>query len=217
MARFAGLGLEPILADSDDDEGDLAFRRGGFGMRGGDNRNGKGGGNDAVRERQRTERHSSRAAVQYLCVHNTYTAVYVSFAWGFGLVSGRVRRSLAHGGIAGRASAAVPTAGVGWRAFCCCKNTSQQTNFNLGLACFLFCVFAVATKTKQNIGLQPQGQPANSQLVKKTRPTALTYPTTTTHARYMHAERAAIISPPRTYSYTRRLCVCVLIKYLLRV
>lgn len=56
MARFAGLGLEPILADSDDDEGDLAFRRGGFGMRGGDNRNGKGGGNDAVRERQREDR-----------------------------------------------------------------------------------------------------------------------------------------------------------------
>lgn len=48
MARFAGLGLEPILADSDDDEGDMAFRRGGFGMRGGDNHNGKGG-NDAVR------------------------------------------------------------------------------------------------------------------------------------------------------------------------
>lgn len=48
MARFAGLGLEPILADSDDDEGDMSFRRGGFGMRGGDNHNGKGG-NDAVR------------------------------------------------------------------------------------------------------------------------------------------------------------------------
>ncbi len=54
MARFAGLGLEPILADSDDDDGDMAFRRGGFGMRGGEDRNGGGGrrdeGNDAVRE-----------------------------------------------------------------------------------------------------------------------------------------------------------------------
>lgn len=50
MARLGGLGLEPILADSDDDDGgDMAFRRGGFGMRGGD-RNGNGrGGNDAVR------------------------------------------------------------------------------------------------------------------------------------------------------------------------
>lgn len=34
MARFAGLGLTPILADSDDDEGDLRLRRGGLGMRG---------------------------------------------------------------------------------------------------------------------------------------------------------------------------------------
>lgn len=48
MARFAGLGLEPILADSDDDDGDMGFRRAGFGIRGDGDRRGKGGGNDAV-------------------------------------------------------------------------------------------------------------------------------------------------------------------------
>lgn len=50
MARFAGLGLEPILADSsDDDDGDMAFRRAGFGggLQGGDDR-GRGNGNDPV-------------------------------------------------------------------------------------------------------------------------------------------------------------------------
>ena len=48
MARFEGLGLDPILADSDDDDGDMGFRRSGFGVRGGDDRRGRGGGNDAV-------------------------------------------------------------------------------------------------------------------------------------------------------------------------
>lgn len=48
MARFAGLGLEPILADSsDDDDGDMAFRGKSWGDRGGDDKRGKG--NDAVR------------------------------------------------------------------------------------------------------------------------------------------------------------------------
>lgn len=48
MARFEGLGLDPILADSDDDDGDMGFRRSGFGVRGGDDRRGRSGGNDAV-------------------------------------------------------------------------------------------------------------------------------------------------------------------------
>lgn len=47
MARFAGLDLEPILADSDDDDGDMAFRRAGWGgVPGGDDKRGKG--NDAA-------------------------------------------------------------------------------------------------------------------------------------------------------------------------
>lgn len=48
MARFAGLELDPILADSDDDDGDMGFRRAGWGgVPGGDDQRGKG--NDAVR------------------------------------------------------------------------------------------------------------------------------------------------------------------------
>lgn len=68
MARFAGLGLEPILADSDDDEGDMAFRRGGFGKKGGDNRNGKG--NDAVRHTRgmTTIKHSHMQRASFACV-----------------------------------------------------------------------------------------------------------------------------------------------------
>lgn len=51
MARFAGLGLEPILADSDDEDGYTGSRRAEFGLRGKDGRRGeKGGGNDAVRQ-----------------------------------------------------------------------------------------------------------------------------------------------------------------------
>lgn len=46
MARFAGLDLEPILADSDDDDGDMTFRRAGWGGVLGDDKRGKG--NDAV-------------------------------------------------------------------------------------------------------------------------------------------------------------------------
>lgn len=46
MARFAGLDLEPILADSDDDDGDMAFRRAGWGGVPGDDKRGKG--NDAA-------------------------------------------------------------------------------------------------------------------------------------------------------------------------
>lgn len=56
MARFAGLGLEPILADSDDDDGDTGFRRSGFGVRGGDDRRGRGGGNDAVSHSRKTKK-----------------------------------------------------------------------------------------------------------------------------------------------------------------
>lgn len=55
MARFAGLGLEPILADSDDDDGDMGFRRSGFGVKG-DDRRGRGGGNDAVRHFRKTKK-----------------------------------------------------------------------------------------------------------------------------------------------------------------
>ncbi|CAN0023811.1 unnamed protein product [Ectocarpus sp. 12 AP-2014] len=56
MARFAGLGLEPILADSDDDDGDMAFRRGGFGIRGGEDRRGNGGGgSDAMTDTWQNE------------------------------------------------------------------------------------------------------------------------------------------------------------------
>lgn len=47
MARFAGLELEPILADSDDDDGDMAFERAGWGVVPGDDKRDKG--NDAVR------------------------------------------------------------------------------------------------------------------------------------------------------------------------
>ena len=56
MARFAGLGLEPILADSDDDDGDMGFRRSGFGVKGGDDRRGRGGGNDAVSHSRKTKK-----------------------------------------------------------------------------------------------------------------------------------------------------------------
>lgn len=52
MARFAGLGLEPILADSDDDDVDMGFRRSGFGLRGGDDRADKAGENVAVSDRE---------------------------------------------------------------------------------------------------------------------------------------------------------------------
>lgn len=54
MARFACLGLEPILADSDDDDGDLGFRRDGFGMTGADGgrRGGAGGRSDPVSSRK---------------------------------------------------------------------------------------------------------------------------------------------------------------------
>lgn len=48
------MGLEPILADSDDDDGDLGFRRDGFGMTGADGgrRGGAGGRSDPVSSRK---------------------------------------------------------------------------------------------------------------------------------------------------------------------
>lgn len=52
MARFAGLGLEPILADSSDDDDGDPFRRAAFGggLRGGEDRELRGEkGNDPVR------------------------------------------------------------------------------------------------------------------------------------------------------------------------
>ena len=87
MARFEGLGLDPILADSDDDDGDMGFRRSGFGVRGGDDRRGRGGGNDAVRlgsfDRHDHRQHSRAPCYPLSC----NSCVILGLSGGLGLLA----------------------------------------------------------------------------------------------------------------------------------